>query len=213
MRCAAYGPSTGNLKGNARGERRGSGRKAAHAQGILPGRLGCADACGGGGARGQALAGKLYVRPRPLPRHGRAQTILASKVWSSFDACGDAQGDWRILREPELRMGDDAVVPGVAGWRRERLPEIGNTYPSAAPDWVCEFMHPSIRPIQLGIKQEICAREGAAYLWLVDPDAKTLETLEPRCGRWSSPEVLSEDAQVSSPPFGAAPFPLGKLRK
>jgi len=153
------------------------------------------------------------VRPRPLPRHGRAQTILASKVWSSFDACGDAQGDWRILREPELRMGDDAVVPGVAGWRRERLPEIGNTYPSAAPDWVCEFMHPSIRPIQLGIKQEICAREGAAYLWLVDPDAKTLETLEPRCGRWSSLEVLSGDAQVSSPPFGAAPFPLGKLWK
>jgi len=159
----------------------------------------------------EVLAGKLYMRPKPPPQHGRTQSILTSAIWNSFDVCGDAEGDWWILREPELRMGGDVVAPGIAGWRRERVPKLGNTYPSEAPDWVCELMHPSIRQVQLGIKQEICAREGAAYLWLVDPDQRTLEALELRCGRWSSLELLSGDAQVSSSPSGAAPFSLDLL--
>ena len=49
-----------------------------------------------------------------------------------------------ILNEPELHLGRDVVVPDLAGWRLERMPELPETaYFELAPDWVCEVLSPS----------------------------------------------------------------------
>ena len=34
---------------------------------------------------------------------------------------------WWIIDEPELHLGEDIVVPDLAGWRRERMPEYPET--------------------------------------------------------------------------------------
>ena len=33
-------------------------------------------------------------------------------------------GGWVILVEPELHFGNDVLVPDLAGWRRERVPDV-----------------------------------------------------------------------------------------
>ena len=37
-------------------------------------------------------------------------------------------------------MGEDILVPDLAGWRRERMPDYPDVaYFTLAPDWVCEI--------------------------------------------------------------------------
>ena len=33
-------------------------------------------------------------------------------------------GGWWLLFEPELHLGNDILVPDLAGWRREHLPVL-----------------------------------------------------------------------------------------
>ena len=74
------------------------------------------------------------------------------------------------MHEPELHLGEDILVPDVAGWRRERLPRIPETWDAViAPDWVCETLADSTRDLDLNGKRPIYAREGFPHLWLVDP--------------------------------------------
>ena len=88
-------------------------------------------------------------------------------------------------------------------------PEVA--YFTLAPDWVCEVLSPATRQIDLGAKRDIYAREGVAWLWLIDPEARTLEAFELKQGRWVHLATLTDDAVVSLPPFEAASFSLGVL--
>lgn len=46
-----------------------------------------------------------------------------------------------LLDQPELHFGRDVLVPDLAGWRRERMPELPRVpYFELAPDWVCEVL-------------------------------------------------------------------------
>ena len=65
-----------------------------------------------------------------------------------------------LLDEPELHLGSDVLVPDLAGWRRERLPYIGDeAYFVLPPDWVCEVLSPSTEKRDRSAKLSIYARE------------------------------------------------------
>ena len=88
------------------------------------------------------------------------------------------------MLKPELHLGEDILVPDVAGWRRERLPRIAETWDAViAPDWVCETMSDSTREIDLNAKRPVYAREGIPHLWLVEAVDRTLEAFELRSGQ------------------------------
>ena len=57
----------------------------------------------------------------------------------------------------------------------------------------------------------IYAREGVAYLWLVDPADRTLEAFELRNGEWVLIGCAKDDEAVSIRPFDAITFSLGDL--
>jgi hypothetical protein len=83
-----------------------------------------------------------------------------------------------LLDEPELHLGDDILVPDLADWRRERMPEIPDApYFELAPDWVCEVLSPSTYAKDRGRKLPIYAREGVQHAWLMEPKARLLEVL------------------------------------
>jgi Uma2 family endonuclease len=91
-----------------------------------------------------------------------------------------------------------------------RLPEAAWFEPS--PDWVCEILSPSTSRTDRAIKMPVYAREGVAHLWLVDPDAQTLEVYalqEDR--RWLLLDTLKEGDRVSQPPFESVTFALDAL--
>ena len=44
-----------------------------------------------------------------------------------------------VLRRIEVHLGEDVLVPEIAGWRRERLPKIPDVaFMELTPDWICE---------------------------------------------------------------------------
>ena len=116
------------------------------------------------------------------------------------------------MDEPELHLREDILVPDLAGWRRQRMPDLpGTPYFALAPDWVCEVLSTSTRSLDLQGKRPIYAHEGVAHLWLVDPTDRTLEAFELRDGQWVLIGSAKDDEPVSICPFDAVTFSLGDL--
>ena len=160
----------------------------------------------------EVIAGTLHTQPRPAMRHARASSIIGGELVSPFDRGRGGPGGWWIIDEPELHLGADIVVPDLAGWRRETMPDYPDAaYFDIAPDWVCEVLSPSTRRIDQGGKRDIYAREGVGHLWFVDPEARTLEAFELREAQWVLLATLVGDDPVSLPPFDAITFPLDAL--
>ena len=160
----------------------------------------------------EIVDGTLHTHPRPAMPHARASSGLQVKIGGPFDYDSDGPGGWWITHEPELHLGDDILVPDLAGWRRERMLEYPETaYVTLAPDWVCEALSASTRKYDLCGKRPIYAREGVAHLWLVDPVDRVLEAFELRDGQWVLIATAADDDPVSIRPFDAITFNLGAL--
>lgn len=104
------------------------------------------------------------------------------------------------------------LVPDLAGWRRERLPELPDTVGiEVAPDWVCEVLSPSTRAYDVTEKRAIYARHGVPDLWFVDPDARVLEAFVQRDETYAVAAALHDDAEVRLAPFAGITFSLAVL--
>ena len=160
----------------------------------------------------EIIDGTLHMNPRPAPKHAWASTGIGESIGPPFNRGRGGPGGWWIVFEPELHLGEDILVPDLAGWRRERMVDYPDAaYFSLAPDWVCEVLSPSTRAMDQGKKRDLYAREGVAHLWFVDPDARTLEAFELREGQWVLLKTLTDNDPVSLPPFDAISFSLGDL--
>ena len=160
----------------------------------------------------EIVDGVLQTHPRPAMPHARASSVLGGKIGGPFDYDAGGPGGWWTIDEPELHLGEDILVPDVAGWRRERMPEYPDTaYVTLAPDWVCEVLSASTRRLDLQGKRPIYAREEVRHLWLVDPTDRTLEAFELREGEWVLIAAAKDDDPISIRPFDAITFSLGDL--
>ena len=160
----------------------------------------------------EVVDGTLYTHPRPAMPHALASSYLGDELVSPFGKGRGGPGGWWIIDEPELHLGEDILVPDLAGWRRERMPEYPETaYVTLAPDWVCEVLSASTRRLDLHGKRPVYAREGVPYLWLVDPADRTLEAFELHDGQWLLIASAKDDEPISIRPFDAITFSLGDL--
>lgn len=160
----------------------------------------------------EIIGGTLYTHPRPAMRHALAGSSLGYDLSGPFQFGRGGPGGWWIIDEPELHIGGEIVVPDLAGWRRETMPDYPDAaYCTIAPDWVCEILSPKTRKLDLYEKRPFYAREGVSHLWLVDPIERELEAFELRDSQWLLIAALRDDDQVSVPPFDAITFSLGDL--
>ena len=160
----------------------------------------------------EIVGGTLHTHPRPSPAHTLASSALGNDLGNPFQFGRGGPGGWWILDEPELHLGEDILVPDLAGWHRERMAELPDTpYFTLAPDWACEVLSPSTRRLDLQGKRPICAREGVPHLWLVDPADRTLEAFELRDGEWVLIACAKDEDLVRVRPFDAVPVSLGDL--
>ena len=158
----------------------------------------------------EVISGTLHTHPRPAMRHARASSGIGAKIAPPFDFGDDGPGGWWIIDEPQLHLGENIVVPDLAGWRRETMPEFPDAaYCTIAQDWVCEVLSPSTRRLDLNEKWALYAREGVSHLWFVDPAARTLEAFASREGQWLLLATFVDNAPVSRSHFDAITFPLG----
>ena len=160
----------------------------------------------------QVVAGTLHVHPRPAGPHAAVSSALGEELGPPFKRGRGGPGGWILLDEPELHLGDDILVPDLAGWRRERLGAVPNEpYFTLAPDWVCEVLSPSTAKLDRVDKLPIYAREQVGFVWFVDPLERTLEILGLENGRWVVPGAQRDDARVHARPFDAFELDLAVL--
>ena len=167
---------------------------------------------------GEILGGELIASPRPAGRHAVASFAASATIGPPFQFGDGGPGGWRLLFEPELHLGSDVLVPDLAGWRIERMPEPPTeAHFTLAPDWVCEILSPSTAGIDRVRKMPIYARSEVSHAWLVDPAERTLEVFRLERGRWLVLGAYAEDALVRAEPFDAIEFDLlrfwGKRRE
>lgn len=159
----------------------------------------------------EILDGELFLSPRPGSRHSVASSRLGGAL-EPFEVGNGRPGGWRILDEPELHLGEDVVVPDLAGWRGERMPVMQDVaFFTLAPDWICEVLSPSTERIDRGRKLRIYADTGVAHAWLVNPAERTLEVLRLRDGAWTIVAVCTGTDAVRIEPFEAIELALGRL--
>lgn len=162
---------------------------------------------------GEIVFGVLHTHPRPAPRHAQAASTLGEELGPPFKRGRGGPGGWLILDEPELHLGKHVLVPDLAGWRRERMPELPIDVPyfTVVPDWACEVLSPGTAALDRGDKLTVYRAQGVPHVWLVDPDAKTLEVLELSGERYTLRDVFTGDALCRAVPFDAFELELGLL--
>ena len=160
----------------------------------------------------ELLEGELYASPRPASPHVRAAGRLFGMLSEPFDRGRGGPGGWLLLPEPELHLGEDVVVPDLAGWRRERMPEMPHvTAFTVVPDWVCEVLSPSTVVVDREKKMALYAREGIGHVWLVEPLERELEVYRLEGRRWKRQGVHKGEVCLPVEPFEALPLELGAL--
>jgi Uma2 family endonuclease len=155
----------------------------------------------------EIIDGELIVSSRPALPHAFAISAMGADLIGGFQRPpGDAPtgSGWWFLTEPELRFGNDVLVPDQGGWRRTNLATVPNVAAfTRPPDWVCEVISPSTGRIDRSRKMRIYAREGIGHLWLVEPILRTIEVYRFKDGAWMVAAVHEGDAPARIEPFDA----------
>jgi Uma2 family endonuclease len=137
---------------------------------------------------------------------------LLGGEFHSFSRSGAAPGGWIILDGPELHLAQDILVPDLAGWRRERMPEMPRVAAfELAPDWICEVLSPSTAAMDRADKLPIYGQHQVTHAWLLDPLAQTLEILRLTQDGWLLIGTHGGAAKVRAEPFEMLELELSVL--
>lgn len=160
----------------------------------------------------EILDGTLHLNPRPATPHAAATSALGEELGPPFKRGRGGPGGWLIVDEPDLHLGDDILVPDLAGWRRARLAKLPDApFVTIAPDWVCEALSDRTRKCDRTDKMRIWAREEVSHVWLLDPVARTLEVLRREGARWLVLSTHRDADRVRAEPFDAIELDLSVL--
>lgn len=161
---------------------------------------------------GELIDGELFASPRPSPQHAVAASVLGADLVDSFHRGRSGPGGWWILHEPELHLEANALVPDLAGWRRERMSELPATAAfELPPDWICEILSPATARLDLVRKLPKYAAAGVPHAWILNPAQQTLEVYRLADARWLLLYAFSGDDRVRAEPFEAVELDLAAV--
>lgn len=156
------------------------------------------------GVKGEIIEGVLYTMTRPRGPHQGVGGLITGRVNGPFMLGEGGPGGWWILPEPGIELPDQTkeISPDIAGWRKERLPELPRDAPiTTVPDWVCEILSPTTRRYNLLVKRPYYAKVGVGHHWVVDIDARALTAYRLEGGHWVELGVFSEETEARIAPF------------
>ncbi len=161
---------------------------------------------------GEIINGQLETHPRPAPKHAVASSSIGAELVAPFQKGRGGPGGWWILDEPECHLGSHVLVPDLAGWRKQRMPDLPETaWFDVVPDWVCEVLSPSSARVDRIVKMPLYAQLGVLHLWLIDPNLQTIEAFQLHDSHWLLIGAFANDQAVSIAPFAEHTFSLSDL--
>jgi Uma2 family endonuclease len=111
-----------------------------------------------------------------------------------------------------VHLGKDVLVPDLAGWRRENLPQLPDkAFFELRPDWVCEILSPSTQRLDRTRKLPVYARERVLHVWLISPDVQTLEGMRLDGDSYRIVGIYRAADTVHAEPFDAVELELAAL--
>lgn len=161
----------------------------------------------------ELMAGELHVQPRPAGPHTVASSLLGSVLTGAFWRGVGGPGGWILLDEPELHLGDEVMVPDMAGWLQTSaaMGELQKAYFTTPPRWVLEVLSPATAQKDRVLKLPRYHAAGVQFAWLLDPLAQTLEVYRRAAEGWLQVAVHGGKSQVRAEPFEAIELDLGEL--
>lgn len=164
--------------------------------------------------KGEIIDGVLYTQPRPRARHQNVIMAFSLEVGDAYHGSRvRGPGGWWILPEPGIELPDaPEVSPDIAGWRRERMPELPDDDEPIriVPDWVCEIFTPRGRAYVNHTKKPFYARVGVEWLWSVDLGAQTFTAYRLHNGKWLELGVHVGDERVRAEPFDVVELDIAR---
>jgi Uma2 family endonuclease len=121
-------------------------------------------------------------------------------------------GGWRFLDKPEIRVGQNILVPDIAGWKKDRFPaKLETNWIDIPPDWIGEVLFPRTLRIDKTRKMPIYARHAVGHIWRIHPMDKTLEVFKLASGGWLLRNTFAETDNARADPSPEAEIDLGEL--
>lgn len=150
----------------------------------------------------ELIDGKRIASPRPAGPGILACSMLQSILGPPMTFRRGGPGGWWIVSEPEVHFSRAKLIPDVAGWHKERMPQVLRDHRfEVVPDWLCEVISEGSRKIDRITKPPVYLSEGVKHFWLIDPELRTLEVFEAIGGRWVVLGTFSDDTIVTVEPF------------
>jgi Uma2 family endonuclease len=160
----------------------------------------------------EIIGGELRLSPRPGGPATSVASKLAGELVPPFNNGRGGPGGWIILVEPELHLGEEIVVPDLAGWRIERLPVVPDgAFFTLAPDWACEVISPASESTDRLEKLPLYASVGVGHAWLVHPRRRSIEAFRLHDGQWLAIAIHRSHERARIEPFEAIEIDLAEL--
>ena len=160
------------------------------------------------GIVGEIIEGVLYTMTKPRMRHQHVTLGIGADLRSPFGLGRGGPGGWCIIPEPGIELPNTPEIsPDVAGWRRERMPEMPGDEPiRLVPDWVGEILSPTTRRHDQSVKMPYYAKVGVPFTWLVDIEARVLTVYRLESSDWRMIGTYSDETEARIAPFDAVPL-------
>lgn len=164
----------------------------------------------------EIVDGELVQKALPSPKHARSQANVVTRVNGPFGrrpgGPPDAPGGWWFLTEAEVLFGDEPLRPDVAGWRRDRLPEVPDETPlRVIPDWICEVLSTANPTNDTVRKKRIYHRFQVPHYWIVDPRDETLSVYRYTPEGYLEVLAAQRAERVRAEPFTTMELPVSAL--
>jgi Uma2 family endonuclease len=158
--------------------------------------------------RVELIGGEIVRRPTTRARHGQAQGQVRGDL-APFVG-GSDPGGWWILTEISVAYeAHECPSHDLAGWRRERLPQLPDGPVAVSPDWVCEIVSPEHEKKDTVTIPLLLRRHRVPYYWIIWPENRTLVAHALDGGEWRVIATLRDAERARVPPFEAVELDLG----
>ena len=151
------------------------------------------------GKRYELHEGEIYMTAAPRPRHqqviGNLYLIIADHV-RRF-------GLGEVLLSPiDVILADVTVVePDLIYLDASRLERVSDRGIEGAPTLAIEVLSPTTASADRGVKRQLSARYGVPHYWIVDPDARVIETYRLTAQTYEPGPRLDGTTPAALPPF------------
>jgi Uma2 family endonuclease len=160
----------------------------------------------------EVIGGELRLTTRPGGPATAVATNALGEIQPPFGRGRGGPGGWIILFEPELHLGEEILVPDLAGWRLERMSVVPDAaFFTLPPNWICEVLSRSTEKTDRAEKLPIFAQFGVGHAWLVHPRRRTVEAFRLHEGKWLAIAVHKDDERARIEPFDAIELDLAAL--